>query len=147
MWKFKSHRLAAAFGIAGVGLAAAMGAYAQEGGGDSNWSYWLGRSKASGPTCPQIEWSVIPVPRGVAGQVRGVAFYSDMSGISRLQGMVTSDGKINSTLTSVSGNGPVGTITGLRAPDATHIELHGAGCANANFTLLRWGKTSEGNPG
>ncbi len=126
-----------------LGLTAA-GAFAQEGGNDTNTSYWLGRSKGAGPTCAMIDWNVVPPPRDKAGPIKGVAFYSDMSGISRISGNVTADGKITSTLTSVFGNGPVGTVTGTRAADSTHLDVKGDACANASFTIRRWSEATGG---
>jgi len=145
MPKFLSGRTAAMCGVLAVGLLTAAGARAQDGPESLDTTYWLGRSASTSKQCPMIEWNVVPVRRGVAGPVKGVVFYHDMSGISRLSGSVTADGKITSSLTSVSGNGPVGTITGTRGPDSTHIDLHGTGCANASFTLQRWSTSAGGD--
>lgn len=142
MRKFTSNRLAAAFGVVALGLAAAAGVHAQETGVDASWAYWVGRSKPAGPACPTMEWSVVPIPRGVAGTVKGIIFYSDMSGVSQLSGSIAADGKIASTMKSIYGKGPEGQVTGMRGPEATHVELRGSGCANATFTLPRWGNVS-----
>ena len=104
--------------------------------------YWGGRSKAASATCAQIEWTVVPVPRNTSGMaigpLNGVAYYSDMSGISKISGTMTDEGKVTATLTSVSGAGPAGTVTGLSGPKGTHVELVGAGCANTSFDLPRF---------
>ena len=148
MPKFMSTRLVAAAGIAALSLAAVSSVYAQtDATSAADAAYWFGRSKASLVTCPQLEWNVIPVPRGEAGEIKGVAFYHDMSGISVIKGTMSSDGKVTATLTSVAGTGPAGTVTGNRGPDITRIEVHGTGCANVAFNLPRWGRSGGGGGG
>ena len=72
--------------------------------------------------------------------VNGVAYYSDMSGFSVIKGTVNADGTITGTLTSLSGNGPTGNITGKRAKEATDVALVGPGCANARIHLRHFGR-------
>lgn len=145
MPKFMSNRLVAAGAIAALSLVAVSSVYAQsDATSAADAAYWFGRSKASLATCPQLEWNVIPVPRGKPGEIKGVAFYHDMSGISVIKGTMSADGKVTATLTSVAGTGPSGTVTGDRGPDITHIEVHGTGCANMAFNLPRWGAAGGG---
>ena len=112
-----------------VGSAAVTVAQAQE--------YAGARSLPTKAGCPSIEWHVQP-PTTIPSPVNGVAFFNDMSGISIIKGTVGADGMIAGTLTSVSGKGPAGTVTGKRAKTATHVELHGDGCSNAVFNLMRF---------
>jgi hypothetical protein len=116
-----------------IGLGAAPVAHAQE--GDVGWGG--GRSAPASPTCPWIEWHVQPVGAAPA-TVNGVAFFSDMSGISMVKGAVAADGTITGTMTSVSGSGPAGTIAGKRTKQATHVELHGNGCSNVALNIYRY---------
>lgn len=103
-------------------------------------AYWMGRSKAPEDPCPTVEWNVIPVQRGVAGPIKGVAFFSDMRGISKVAGTITADGVIAATLTSVSGAGPVGAVTGKQEENLTSLELRGTDCSNATFSMRRWAR-------
>jgi hypothetical protein len=61
-----------------------------------------------------------------------------MSGFSVIKGTVTADGTISATLTSLSGNGPTGTITGKRGKDTTDVALAGPGCANGRIHLRHY---------
>jgi hypothetical protein len=113
--------------------------------------YWGGRSKAANATCPQIEWTIVPIARTASGTavgpIDGVAYYSDMSGISKVSGTISAEGKISASMTSVSGNGPQGTVAGMRGAQNTHIELIGAGCANTAFDLPRFQEDSAAGGG
>jgi len=90
----------------------------------------------STPQCPGMIWHIQRAtgsPNGLAG----VVWFDDMSGISVAKGALGADGKLALTLTSVSGAGPVGNVTGTRSPDGTalHASLDGPGCSKLN--LLR----------
>jgi hypothetical protein len=132
--------------IAGVGilaLSAVAAAPTRAQGSGTNPigdEYWMGRSNAPAAACPTVEWNVTPVPRGVAGVIKGVAFYSDMRGISKVSGSISADGVIAATVTSVSGDGPAGPVTGKREPDLTTIELRGVGCSIATFKMRQWAR-------
>ena len=81
--------------------------------------------------CPMIVWRLAQQPDG---KVSGMVWYGDMMGASSAAG-TWGGGNFNITLTSVMGNGPVGTVTGTRAPDGKlQAHLVGTGCANMNFT-------------
>ena len=136
------HRFIAAAGVT-VALGVVAPPYAQaQVVAKPTADYWGGRSKAASAACAQIEWTVVPVPRNSSGTaigpINGVAYYSDMSGISKILGTITDEGKVTATLTSVSGAGPAGAVTGLSGPKGTHVELVGAGCANTSFDLPRF---------
>ena len=121
----------ATLAMAAIGVACASGASAQQ-------TYSGGRTASKVAGCPTLEWHILPLPQGVASNINGVAFYTDMSGVSQIRGSIGTDGKIVATLSSVSGNGPAGNVTGGRVGNLSHIELVGAGCANASFDLRRW---------
>jgi len=75
---------------------------------------------------------------GLAGVVlNGLAYLSDMSGVSTLKGTITADGTISAVLNPISGNGPAGSVTGQRIATSTYIQMNGVGCSKANFDLLR----------
>ena len=96
-----------------------------------------GRSPATQSTCSPIEWHIVPVATGGAVALNGVAYFSDMSGISTIKGGITADGALSAMLVSVSGNGPAGAVTGMRSATGTHVEMNGAGCSKANFDLMQ----------
>lgn len=140
----KSTRLATtAFSIVtAIGLMGAQAAYAQD---SASNDYYAGRSVASQPACPTVEWHLLPMPVGVATNIKGVAYYSDMSGISIVRGTVAASGMVGATLVSVSGNGPAGTVTGSHTAGATNVVLTGTGCAHATLKLERWRPAGGGN--
>ena len=124
-----------------LGLAYGPGAQAQESGAAN---YAGGRSAATSKECPTIEWHILPTPPNRASNVNGVAYYTDMSGISVIKGTIAADGTVALTLTSVSGNGPAGVVTGRRDTTGTRVELRGAGCSNAKINFSRWPQTGGG---
>jgi hypothetical protein len=135
--------------LAGAGILAlgiATPALAQGGNGDDpgGTAYWMGRSGPHTAACPTVEWNVTPTQRGVAGPFKGVAFFSDMRGISKISGTIAADGSIAATLTSVSGNGPAGTVDGKQEKDVTKLALHGLDCSNASFSMRRWSNAGGG---
>lgn len=117
--------------LVGAGLALTPAVQAQ----GMEWAG--GRSPATSSTCAPIEWHIIPVATGGAVTLNGVAYFSDMSGISTIKGMITAEGAVSATLASVSGNGPAGSVTGMRSATGTHVEMNGAGCSKANFDLMQ----------
>ena len=126
-----------------VGLAASHTALAQTqqrggaGGTGSDYSYWGGRSAAA-KQCPTIDWKVKPPPPGGSGPIDGIAYFSDLSGYSKVSGSVAPDGTVNATLTSLSGNGPVGVVTGKYTKAGTNVELKGEGCSQTKFVMKRY---------
>ena len=120
-----------------LGIAAATSAVAQH----NEYGYWFSRTAPFQPTCPTIEWNVIPVVT-LPAIVNGVAYFSDMSGVSQIKGNVAADGTISATLTSVYGNGPAGTVTGTHAKAGTHFVLKGAGCSNTSFNMMKYNQNT-----
>lgn len=127
----------AAFAIAAIGMAHAPTASAQN-------AYSGGRAPSKVAGCPTIEWHILPLSPGVASNINGFAFYTDMSGVSAVRGTMGADGKIAATLSSVSGNGPAGNVSGSRDNNVSHIVLTGAGCANTSFDLQRFQRPPSG---
>ena len=84
--------------------------------------------------CPAIAWRLVRDP---SGNVRGLAWFTDMSGASEVKGTMGDSGQFSLTLTSSMGNGPVGTVTGSRNPSsgAASARLTGQGCANMAMNL------------
>lgn len=111
-----------AAGLLGLGLVAAGPSYAAAPTG------FYGNTPSSVSGCPSIVWRLA----NTNGQVHGMAYYSDLSGLSNVSGTMESDGHFNLSLTKTSiGNGPVGTVTGTRSADGEIVAtLTGEGCAN-----------------
>jgi hypothetical protein len=96
--------------------------------GNSNYMGGVSTGMTSG--CPATEWHIKPVPPTGAVAITGVAYFSDMTGISLIKGMRTAEGAISGTVTSVSGKGPSGKFTGQRTGNMVHVELKGPGCSS-----------------
>jgi hypothetical protein len=92
-------------------------------------SYMGGVSTGMNSGCPATEWHIKPVPPTGAVTVTGVAYFSDMSGISLIKGTRTAEGAISGTVTSVWGKGPSGKFTGQRTGNTVHVDLKGPGCS------------------
>ncbi len=91
-----------------------------------------GSARSSVAGCPDIVWRLARN----GGDVSGMAFYANMSGASQVKGTVNQEGQFNLTLTSMMGNGPVGTVEGQRNRNGTTTAvLTGQGCANAHITM------------
>jgi hypothetical protein len=93
-------------------------------------SYMGGLSSGGAAGCPTTEWHIKPVPPTGAVTITGVAYFSDMSGISVISGTRTAAGTISGTVTSISGKGPSGKFTGQRTPTSVHVDLDGPGCSH-----------------
>jgi hypothetical protein len=87
---------------------------------------YAGAVGSSVANCPNIAWRI---GRSPTGSLHGMMWYTDMSGMSEVNGTESGD-HFNLTLKSVMGNGPVGTVQGVRGKGA---KLTGEGCANATF--------------
>lgn len=94
---------------------------------------FVGSAPSSVAGCPYIAWRLARHPDGT---VTGIAYYSDLSGVSQVTGNVNSAGVFELQLTSQMGQGPTGTVTGKRLKngegDAT---LKGPGCANMHVVM------------
>ncbi len=111
-----------AAGLLGLGVIAAGPAYAQAPAG------FVGNTASSVAGCPSIVWRLA----NTSGHIHGMAYYSDLSGLSQVDGTMQPDGSFTLTLTKTSiGNGPVGTVTGTKsATGEISATLKGEGCAN-----------------
>jgi hypothetical protein len=92
-------------------------------------TYMAGVSTRMGAGCPATEWHIKPVPPTGAVTISGVAYFADMSGISRIAGTRTATGAISGDVISIWGNGPTGKFTGQRTANSVHVELIGPGCS------------------
>lgn len=91
-----------------------------------------GSAHSSVAGCPDIVWRLA---RNGA-DVSGMAFYANMSGASNVKGTVNPQGQFELNLTSMMGNGPVGTVAGQRNRNGTTTAtLTGQGCANAHIVM------------
>jgi hypothetical protein len=92
---------------------------------------YTGNVPSSVAGCPYIMWRVA---RHDNGDLAGIFYYSDMSGVSEVKGTMDQAGHFQLTLTSAMGQGPVGTVTGTKRPNgAVDATLTGEGCANAKL--------------
>ena len=92
-----------------------------------------GQGKSSVAGCPNLQWRIARHDDGTAA---GIAWYSDLSGVSQIKGSSDAAGEFHLQLTSLQGKGPVGTVVGHRAPDGGLVaDLTGEGCANMHFTV------------
>ena len=123
--------------------ATALPAVAQEGEGDSG-QHFVG-SNTGNPGCPSLTWSVKRVGPASSGALAGVAWYDDMSGISVGRGGITPDGKFNFTLTSVQGNGPTGTASGVSLGGNLQADLDGPGCSKLQVRMRPMTRTPPGS--
>lgn len=102
---------------------------------------YAGMASSSVAGCPQIAWRLA---KDASGDVRGMVWYDDLSGLSKAVGTAR-NGVFHVTLTSVMGQGPVGTVDGHRSGDGTgEARMVGQGCANMTVKmepLPMWGGT------
>lgn len=84
--------------------------------------------------CPYIIWRLANDPNG---RVHGIAYYSDLSGLSNVMGARDADGNFTLSLTPSSiGAGPSGTASGKVFRDgAIDVKMTGQGCANMDHTI------------
>jgi hypothetical protein len=68
---------------------------------------YTGEAPSSVAGCPYLIWRLA---RHDNGEVTGIFYYSDMSGVSNVTGTVDQAGQFHLTLTSSMGNGPVGRL-------------------------------------
>jgi len=119
----KALKLAALCGLAVAGMSGSS--FAQLGGGPGYYQGFTANAKG----CPTIRYAF----RGMSDTPVGYVWFSDASGISKATG--TADlqtGKFNLTLKSLDGNGPTGTVVGVKDPHTGIVTatLTGPGCSN-----------------
>ncbi|MGH7120429.1 MAG: hypothetical protein ACREFP_15800 [Acetobacteraceae bacterium] len=134
-----------AAGLLGLGVMAAGPTYAAAPSGG-----FYGSTASTTAGCPSIVWRLA----NSSGNIHGMAYYADLSGLSNVEGTIQSDGSFTLTLTKTSiGSGPVGTVTGSRAANGEiKATLKGEGCANNevdikptnNLGLVANGQTGGG---
>lgn len=131
-----------AAGLLGLGVMGAGPTYAAAPSGGFYGSF---PSSVSG--CPAIVWRLA----NTNGQINGMAYYANLSGVSNVTGTIAADGSFNLTLTKTSiGDGPVGTVTGTRSADGEiKATLKGEGCANnvIDFKPASIGVVANGQTG
>ena len=92
-----------------------------------------GATQSNVAGCPFIIWRLVNHDNGV---VTGIAYYSDLSGLSKVRGMIEKSGQFKLTVTSSFDNGPVGTVIGTKSGDGElNATMTGTGCANVNFHM------------
>lgn len=85
--------------------------------------------------CPPLRY----IFRGASASPVGYVWFADGSGMSKASGtMDVQTGKFNLTLKSIDGNGPTGTIEGVKSPNTGVVagELKGPGCSNVTLTPM-----------
>ena len=92
-----------------------------------------GHAESSVPGCPYLAWRLA---RHDNGEVTGIAYYSDLSGVSMVKGTMNDAGQFQLVLTPSMGNGPNGTVEGTRSSNgAVEADLKGQGCANMHLVV------------
>jgi hypothetical protein len=91
-----------------------------------------GSAHSSVPGCPDLVWRLVRT----GGNVTGITFYSDLSGLSMVKGTVNNGGQFHLVLTPSMGDGPSGTVNGTRSRNgALEATMTGQGCANMHLTM------------
>jgi hypothetical protein len=95
---------------------------------------FIGQAESSVAGCPYIAWRLA---RHDNGEITGIAYYSDMSGVSMVTGTMNQAGQFHLTLTSSMGNGPVATVTGTKVANG-NVDgvMKGEGCANMKMHFV-----------
>ncbi|MGH7869698.1 MAG: hypothetical protein ACREP9_19240 [Candidatus Dormibacteraceae bacterium] len=94
---------------------------------------YVGQGASSVAGCPYLIWRLT---KHADGAVTGIVYYSDLSGVSMAKGNVGKSGQFHIELTSEMGEGPVGTVDGLRPPNGkATATMKGPGCANMEIRL------------
>jgi len=94
---------------------------------------YVGEASSSVAGCPFILWRLA---RHENGEVTGIVYYSDLSGLSMAKGMMDKAGKFHLDLSSSMGNGPTGTVDGTRSSNGRVIAvMKGEGCANMRLNI------------
>ena len=128
-----SHTVTAAMkrstALAAVGVLALGAGFGQPAHAQGAVAGYVGQAKSSVAGCPFILWRLA---RSDTGAISGIVYYSDASGSSEAIGTGggTASG-LHIVLKSVQGNGPTGTVTGVKLPNGKMgAKLTGEGCAN-----------------
>ena len=101
--------------------------------------------------CPSANWTRVRQyePNAVSGTLSGVVFYDNGSGVSRMIGLSKPDGTFILDLTSINGNGPVGTVTGTRKADGSMTSdfVSANGDCKYSLTVVQADTTVRGGGG
>ncbi len=97
-------------------------------------SGFSGSTPSSVAGCPYIIWRLA---RDANGHIHGIAYYSDLSGLSSVIGERDADGNFALSLTpSTIGAGPSGTASGKVAQNGeVEVKMVGPGCANMDHMI------------
>jgi hypothetical protein len=90
--------------------------------GNQQGAIYYGQVKAT-PSCPAISWRF---RHSSDRTVVGYIIFENAQGVSKATGERDADGRFRLTVVPIDGNGPAGTVTGMRA-------ANGAVTATANF--------------
>jgi hypothetical protein len=83
-------------------------------------NYYFQEHDYGGQHCAGLTWHFDRVPQpDQTSKVSGPIWYEDGSGVSFARGVAQADGQFTLNVTTVSGNGPAGIITGQRMPDGS----------------------------
>ena len=94
---------------------------------------FMGSSSSSVAGCPYI---VCHLASSLVGDIHGIAYYSDLSGVSEVRETTDSNGKLRLVLSEIDmGNGPIGNIDGAATSGHLVATLTGLGCANGKMTI------------
>ncbi|HET6183609.1 MAG TPA: hypothetical protein VFA03_08445 [Acetobacteraceae bacterium] len=126
--------LAGALGLTLAGRPAQSQAVAMPG--------FAGSAPSSVSGCPYIGWRLVRHPDG---QITGIAYYGDLTGLSEVTGHVEQDGTFHLTTKSMMGNGPVGTVDGKRTAKGADATMKGEGCANMHVRMAYVANMSKWN--
>ena len=82
--------------------------------------YYFAEHDYGGQHCPGLTWHFDRVAQpDKTFKVRAPIWYEDGSGVSFAKGVTQADGHFTLNVTTMSGSGPAGTITGQRMPDGS----------------------------
>jgi hypothetical protein len=123
-------RMVALGGVAAAALTISQG-FAQT---TSHISGFSGSTPSSVAGCPYIIWRLARDPNG---HIHGIAYYSDLSGLSSVTGERDANGNFTLSLTpSGMGAGPSGTASGTVAQNGeVEVKMVGQGCANMDAMI------------
>ncbi len=94
---------------------------------------YAGEHASSVAGCPYIIWRLA---RHDNGEITGIVYYSDMTGVSTANGTIDQAGKFHLSMVSSMGSGPVGTVDGTRSSEGkVSAVMKGAGCANMQLSI------------
>ena len=94
---------------------------------------YVGEASSSVAGCPFILWRLA---RHENGEVTGIVYYSDLSGVSMAKGTMDKTGTFHLDLSSSMGSGPVATVDGKRSSNGrVAAVMKGEGCANMHLNI------------